>query len=221
MGWYVQRTGGTYPIDWYMGVRENTKNLSFFDNTSDVESLLLDATTGNATFAGAISTDGLSVNDNNISSTRSNDNINLIPAGAGKVVVAGNVVATLFEGEATSAQYADLAELYVTDAAYPAGTVVTVGGGAEITYCTPTNIPAGVISTAPAYLMNSKLENGAPVALVGRVPVRVVGAVTKGQVVKADLNGVASATADGERVGIALESSDNTGEKLIECMLKV
>ena len=176
---------------------------------------------GAATFAGAISTDGLSVNDNNISSTRSNDNINLIPAGAGKVVVAGNVVATLFEGEATSAQYADLAEMYVPDAAYPAGTVVTIGGGAEITYCTPTNIPAGVISTAPAYLMNSKLENGAPVALVGRVPVRVVGAVTKGQVVRADLNGVASATADGERVGIALESSDNTGEKLIECMLKV
>ena len=123
--------------------------------------------------------------------------------------------------KATSAQYADLAEMYVPDAAYPAGTVVTIGGGAEITYCTPTNIPAGVISTAPAYLMNSKLENGAPVALVGRVPVRVVGAVTKGQVVKADLNGVASATADGERVGIALESSDNTGEKLIECMLKV
>ena len=133
----------------------------------------------------------------------------------------GTVTATTFDGEATSAQYADLAEMYVPDAAYPAGTVVTVGGGAEITYCTPTNIPAGVISTAPAYLMNSKLENGVPVALVGRVPVRVVGAVTKGQVVKADLNGLASATADGERVGIALESSGNTGEKLIECMLKV
>ncbi len=133
----------------------------------------------------------------------------------------GTLGATTFSGEATSAQYADLAELYVPDAEYPAGTVVTVGGGAEVTYCTPTNIPAGVISTAPAYLMNSGLENGAPVALVGRVPVRVVGAVTKGQVVRADLNGVASATADGERVGIALESSDNTGEKLIECMLKV
>ena len=131
------------------------------------------------------------------------------------------LTAANFAGQATSAQYADLAEMYVPDAAYPAGTVVTIGGGAEITYCTPTNIPAGVISTAPAYLMNSKLENGAPVALVGRVPVRVVGAVTKGQVVRADLNGVASATADGERVGIALESSDNTGEKLIECMLKV
>jgi len=131
------------------------------------------------------------------------------------------LTASIFSGTATTARYADLAEMYVPDAAYPAGTVVTIGGGAEITYCTPTNIPAGVISTAPAYLMNSKLENGAPVALVGRVPVRVVGAVTKGQVVKADLNGVASATADGERVGIALESSDNTGEKLIECMLKV
>jgi hypothetical protein len=193
-------------------VRTDT-GLTYNPNSGLLTSTLVDVDT--------LSTDGLSVNDNNISSTRSNDNINLIPAGAGKVVVAGNVVATLFEGEATSAQYADLAEMYVPDAAYPAGTVVTIGGGAEITYCTPTNIPAGVISTAPAYLMNSKLENGAPVALVGRVPVRVVGAVTKGQVVKADLNGVASATADGERVGIALESSDNTGEKLIECMLKV
>jgi hypothetical protein len=59
-GWYVQRTGGTYPIDWYMGVRENTKNLSFFDNTSGVESLLLDATTGNATFANKVGTGGRS-----------------------------------------------------------------------------------------------------------------------------------------------------------------
>ena len=193
-------------------VRTDT-GLTYNPNSGLLTSTLVDVDT--------LSTDGLSVTDNNIISTRSNDNINLITAGTGKVVVHGNVVATLFEGEATSAQYADLAEMYVPDAEYPAGTVVTVGGGAEITYCTPTNIPAGVISTAPAYLMNSKLENGAPVALVGRVPVRVVGAVTKGQVVRADLNGVASATADGERVGIALESSDNTGEKLIECMLKV
>ena len=69
--------------------------------------------------------------------------------------------------------------------------------------------------------MNSELEGGVAVALVGRVPVRVVGSVVKGQMVFADHDGIASATADGERVGIALESNDDTGEKLVECVLKV
>jgi len=128
---------------------------------------------------------------------------------------------SIFSGTATNAQYADLAERYLPDAEYPFGTVMTVGGGAEVTYCTQDGIPVGVISTAPAYLMNSDLENGVAVALVGRVPVRVVGSVVKGQVVYADHDGVASATAEGERVGIALETNDDTGEKLVECVLKV
>jgi hypothetical protein len=128
---------------------------------------------------------------------------------------------SIFSGTATNAQYADLAERYLPDAEYPFGTVMTVGGGAEVTYCTQDSIPVGVISTAPAYLMNSDLENGVAVALVGRVPVRVVGSVVKGQAVYADHDGVASATAEGERVGIALETNDDTGEKLVECVLKV
>lgn len=128
---------------------------------------------------------------------------------------------SVFSGTATQAQYADLAERYLPDAEYPFGTVMTVGGGAEVTYCTQDSMPVGVISTAPAYLMNSELEGGVAVALVGRVPVRVVGSVVKGQVVYADHDGVASATAEGERVGIALETNDDAGEKLVECVLKV
>jgi hypothetical protein len=128
---------------------------------------------------------------------------------------------SIFSGTATSAQYADLAERYLPDAEYPFGTVMTVGGGAEVTYCTQDSIPVGVISTAPAYLMNSELEGGVAVALVGRVPVRVVGSVVKGQVVYADHDGIASATAEGKRVGIALETNDDAGEKLVECVLKV
>jgi hypothetical protein len=128
---------------------------------------------------------------------------------------------SIFSGTATNAQYADLAERYLPDAEYPFGTVMTVGGGAEVTYCTQDSIPVGVISTAPAYLMNSELEGGVAVALVGRVPVRVVGSVVKGQVVYADHDGIASATAEGKRVGIALETNDDAGEKLVECVLKV
>ena len=133
----------------------------------------------------------------------------------------GTLTTTILAGVSTTARYADLAEKYVPDAEYPVGTVMTVGGGAEIKYCSTDNIPAGVISDKPAYLMNSEQEFGVPMALVGRVPVRIVGVVEKGQAVNASLNGVASVFGEGERVGIALESSDDAGEKLIECLLKV
>ena len=122
---------------------------------------------------------------------------------------------------ASAAQYADLAEIYAADVDYSPGTVVMIGGTAEITAANAAaQYLAGVISTAPAYLMNSSAE-GEAVALVGRVPVRVVGAVNKGQAVFAADNGVATADATGPIVGIALESSSNTAEKLIECLLKV
>lgn len=86
-----------------------------------------------------------------------------------------------FTGTATTAQYADLAEKYEADLEYLPGTVVIFGGTKEITI---TNLEqdvrvAGVISTAPAYLMNSD-STGLPVALRGKVPVNVVGPVVKG-----------------------------------------
>ena len=133
----------------------------------------------------------------------------------------GTLTSTIFAGTATAAKYADLAENYLPDTSYPIGTVVMIGGVNEITYCPFGAIPAGVVSENPAYLMNSEQEGGLPVALVGRVKVRVVGKVRKGQLMRVDLNGVASATADGAPVGIAIEESDDVGEKLIECLLKV
>lgn len=99
----------------------------------------------------------------------------------GNLTVSGKLSAT-----ATSALYADLAELYMADTNYTAGTVVVFGGDAEITQSTTDHDPrvAGVISTDPAYLMNSGMPIGTyhPVALTGRVPCQVQGPVTKGQV---------------------------------------
>ena len=82
---------------------------------------------------------------------------------------------------ASTALYADLAENYVSDADYTPGTVVIFGGEQEITVTTESadERVAGVVSTNPAYLMNSG-EPGLPVALRGKVPVKVVGPVTKG-----------------------------------------
>ena len=86
-----------------------------------------------------------------------------------------------FYGVSTQAKYADLAERYTSDAPYEPGTVVVFGGDAEITV---TNkfadvSVAGAISTDPAYLMNA-MEEGLPVALRGRIPLKVIGPVAKG-----------------------------------------
>jgi len=85
-------------------------------------------------------------------------------------------------GTATAARYADLAEKYLADDEYPVGTVMSVGGEAEVTAATPETAHSivGVVSEKPAYLMNDCLEGGTAIALRGRVPVRVVGVVKKG-----------------------------------------
>ncbi len=84
-------------------------------------------------------------------------------------------------GVSVQAQYADLAEKYLADADYQPGTVVVFGGDQEITVTeTFADVRvAGVISGHPAYLMNAA-SDGLMLALRGRVPVQVLGPVSKG-----------------------------------------
>ena len=132
----------------------------------------------------------------------------------------GNIAANVFNGVSTSARYADLAEKYTTDQEYPVGTAMAVGGEAETTAAKSSSMAIGVISAEPAYLMNSEAE-GQAIGLKGRVPVRVKGAVKKGEAVYAWEDGVCSTVQTTALVGIALEASDDESEKLIECVLKV
>ena len=128
-----------------------------------------------------------------------------------------------FVGTATSAQYADLAEKYSTAEELPYGTVVTVGSDEEhdVQAATRGTIAIGVVSTDPAFKMNSEAE-GQYIGLKGRLPVRVIGAVKKGQAVYVDDKGCASTAINGGSiVGIALETNTNEEEKLVECVLKV
>lgn len=86
-------------------------------------------------------------------------------------------------GVATSALYADLAERYHADRPYPPGTVLSIGGENEVCNATLESDVFGVVSTAPAYLMNSDAgsdDTHPAVALIGRVPVRVIGPCSKG-----------------------------------------
>jgi len=168
---------------------------------------------GSATTAGTITSQA---NSATIAAASANTANNIVLRGASGEFSAG--IATL---TATTARYADIAEQYLADQEYEPGTVVCIGGVYEITSCGPFNTPAGVISTDPALLMNSELNAGLPVALLGRVPVRVFGPVTKGQKVYADLHGRACRSSEGELIGIALEDNTDEGEKLVECMLKL
>ena len=133
----------------------------------------------------------------------------------------GNIFAVLFEGTATAARYADLAEKYLTDKEYEVGTVVAVGGDAEVTASKYSDRAIGVVSANPAFMMNKDLEGGTYIALKGRVPVRVTGAVRKGQRLVAANNGTAMAAVPhaNDVFAIALESSDDTGVKLIESVI--
>jgi hypothetical protein len=133
----------------------------------------------------------------------------------------GNINAVLFQGTATAARYADLAEKYLADAEYEVGTVVAVGGEKEVTASSIGQRALGVVSFNPAFMMNKDLEGGTYIALKGRVPVKVVGEIVKGDQLVAGVNGVAMAhTLNSVYVfAIALESSKDTGIKLIEAVV--
>jgi hypothetical protein len=160
--------------------------------------------TGNIT-GGNLITAGL-VSLSSITKTGSN--------GVGNIGQSDNSFNTIF-AKATSAQYADLAEMYCADADYQPGTVLSFGGTQEVTISTQASDPrvAGVVSTNPAHLMNSTLDCDCAVALAltGRVPTQVTGQVRKGDMMVSAGNGHAQACATpamGTVIGKALEDFD-------------
>jgi hypothetical protein len=120
---------------------------------------------------------------------------------SGDINMGGNSItnAGTFNGTATSAKYADLAERYAADAPYSEGTVVVFGGEAEVTASTSyaQRSVAGVVSTKPAVMMNAEAGNSQThpfIALQGRVPVKVTGEVKKGDIlVASNIAGTATA----------------------------
>jgi hypothetical protein len=137
------------------------------------------------------------------------------------------VYATTFSGTATTAQYADLAENYVADANYQPGTVIIFGGDKEVTQSSlhkDTRV-AGVVSEHPAYLMNSHQEGEfvIPVALTGRVKVKVAGIIHKGDMlVASSVPGHASKGIDptvGSVIGKALQDHLEPGHGEIEIVV--
>jgi hypothetical protein len=155
---------------------------------------------------------------------------NLNATGVGNIGSSSNSFNTIF-ARATSAAYADVAERFAADNEYQPGTVVEIGGSAEITKSLDelSENVFGVISTQAAYLMNSTAGSDLthpPIAMTGRVPVRVVGIVRKGDRLVSAGNGIARSATKQELtafnvIGRALENKNSDGEGLVEAIVTI
>jgi hypothetical protein len=187
-------------------------------NITSVGTLGALTVTGNVT-GGNLITAGL-VSLASITKTGSN--------GVGNIGASTSVFNTVF-AKATSAQYADVAEKYLADQDYAPGTVVEIGGTAEVTETTAyaSVCIAGVVSTDPALIMNSGAQGEHPVAvaLLGRVPCRVAGQIRRGDLLcSSTIAGHAvSMPADqyrpGAVIGKALADHDDAGPGMIEVLV--
>ena len=133
-----------------------------------------------------------------------------------------SVKATKFEGTCTTAYWADLAEMYETDAEYEVGTLLKWGGEKELTLANM-GVANAVVSEKPAFLMNAE-GKGQPIALAGRVKVRVLGKVKKHDAIVLNemAPGVGKVQENASEVIVAraLEDNDFVGEKLVLCVVR-
>jgi len=133
-------------------------------------------------------------------------------------------------GRAMEAEFADMAEIYRSDVELVPGNIVRLGGEMEITKTIKAYDEEvfGIISTAPGFLLNSKMkmqENAYPVALKGRVPCLVKGSVRKGQrIVSSEVEGVGMATNEYNPINIigrALDDKISDGISTVEVAVGV
>ena len=218
-----------------VAVRDNDGNIvaTEFVGVAQQASAILDenavprvASTTSAPYTVVIREADGSINVGNISGTASDSAklTGLVPSATsipGTIVArdsSADVYANIFHGRATSANYADLAEKYLSDKNYEVGTVVMIGGEKEVTESKYGKRAIGAVSENPAYMMNSGLAEGIYIALKGRIPVKVIGAIKKGDDLVASDNGCAivADAHDTKVFAVALESNDDTGVKLVQ-----
>jgi len=210
-------------------------NLSIRVNDGGVDTTVMrvNGSTGVVTFPTAVTHTG-NVSAGNISVSTGTVTLgNIVNAngnGVGNIGSSLNYFNTVF-AKATAAEYADVAERFAADQEYLPGTIVEIGGPAEITQASAelSDNVFGVISTRAAYLMNSGAGSDAthpPIAMTGRVPVRTVGRVRKGDRLVSAGNGLARAAMPGEAtafnvIGRALEEKISLDKGMVEAIVTI
>jgi hypothetical protein len=156
--------------------------------------------------------------------------INAAGVGNGNIGSSAVPFNTIF-ATSSSSKYADVAERFSSDAEYAPGTVVELGGSAEITIASTelSESVFGVISTRAAYLMNGGAGNDVthpPVAMTGRVPVQVTGIIKRGDRLVSAGNGIARAAKTGEAtafnvIGRSLDDKLDSGLGTVEAIVTI
>jgi hypothetical protein len=224
----------------FQGTATDAQLLDGIDSTGFLSSTSNDTTSGTL---GVLNDTGLSVGVDSdlrmsvsgINTTIANQNSNGNIAFSVNVGGTPTTALTIFgangtvSGNQINANYADVAERFEADSIYDAGTVVELGGSAEITKVSAelSDKVFGVISTRAAYLMNSQAgtdETHPPVAMTGRVPVKVVGSVAKGDRLVSAGNGMARSARAGEAtafnvIGRALTAKTDEAEGTVEAIV--
>jgi len=232
--------GSQVPL--FQGTATNSQLLNSLTSSQFMRADQNTATTGTL---GVLNDTGLSVGaDSDLRASVSGTDVTIRNQTSGGnisfgVNVAGNVTPSLtifgangfVSGTRITAQYADMAERFEADMVYEAGTVVELGGSAEITLVTEdlSEKVLGVISTRAAYLMNSGAgsdETHPPVAMTGRVPVKVVGQVRRGDRLVAAGDGQARAAMPGEAtafnvIGRALQDKITADSGTVEAIVTI
>jgi len=226
----------------FQGTATNSQTVG---NISATQFMRSDTTTSTSGTLSVLNNTGLAVGVNsdfrvgvvgtavNISNQTNNGNINFTVNKGGTIstVMTINGSTGTISGNQIDANYADMAERFAADYEYEPGTVVELGGSAEITMSKQdlSETVFGVISTKAAYLMNSRAGTDAthpPVAMTGRVPVNCVGIIHKGDRLVSAGNGKARAARPGEAgsfnvIGRSLQDKLNTDEGLIEAIVTI
>ena len=182
----------------------------------------------NGDFTVAVAGSDIHINNND---TNGNITFGANIAGTPTTVMTINGSTGVISGMQIDANYADLAERFEADAELAPGTVVELGGINEITQVNgdlSENV-FGVISTRAAYMMNSQAGTNAthpPVAMTGRVPVRTIGQVRKGDRLVSAGNGLARAAQAGEAtafnvIGRALKDKLDSSEGTVEAIVTI
>jgi hypothetical protein len=232
--------GSQVPL--FQGTATNAQTLNGLSSTSFMSSVANTSTSGTLS---VLNNSGLAVGtSSNFRVTVSGNDVTLRNQTSGGnlyfgVNVAGNVTPTMtmfgangaISGNQINANYADVAERFEADEVLLPGTVVELGGSAEITQVTAelSEKVFGVISTRAAYLMNSSAGSDAthpPVAMTGRVPVNVIGSVLKGDRLVSAGNGMARSAQSGEAtafnvIGRALRDKLDTGTGTVEAIVTI
>ena len=202
-------------------------------------SYLLQGTSNNASYLGGVAAANYMQNNSNQTLTGTLT-INTSGGATAFVNGAGNAIGNIGSqssyfnqvfAQSTTALYADVAERFASDEIYEPGTVVELGGSAEITRVQhdASDTVFGVISTHPAFTMNGGAgdnDTHPPVAMTGRVPVKVTGVVNKGDRLISAGDGVARAAQPGEAtsfnvIGRALSAKTTTDVGTVEAIVTI